>query len=469
MAISNYLSAEEASNYIYGNTSKADDNNIKKFLTNNMSGIEGLPYQFMESVDRRITKTSIGRKYADKIVSHLPLLFLTPCKQVFMDDFKTDDKEVIASALLAGNNIDPSLIKGKGRYYSVEFDYSTYFDYVNTMMRTVAIYLGIGNEKVTINGKTAKLRYFDWSKAQNSNFKTFFDASENVVFYLDSMTQISESFSNETTESSLASLINGFADNANEIKFLFGQGGGNTVSALYDSAGDITSSISSSLSGVASKLGGGIISSLASSGVNTVLDGGKIIFPEIWSDSNYDRSYSLNFKFRSPDHDSLSIYLNILKPYIMLLALVLPRMPQNSNPNAYREPFLVKAYSKGMFNVDMGIISSMSVTKGDQCQWNDDGLPTQIDISIDIKDLYSSLVMSGFGDNSVYEIVKNTSFMDFLANMAGLNVGQMEITKTIKMYMYLQAGNIRDIPSRAFRRIDNSISNLIGNMYDRLN
>lgn len=468
MPLYNYLTADEASSLINGNTSSEDVNNAKNFLTSNMCGIEGIPYQFMSSVDRRITGTSIGRKYGEKIISHLPLLFLTPCKQVFMDDFRESDQKTIANALFGGiQNLDSSLIEGKGRYYSVEFDFWNYFLYVNVMMQSVAVYLGLGDEEVTINGVKGKLKSFNWGVAQNVDFKTFFDAKENVIFYLDSLTQVSESFSNETTESSLASLINGFADNANEIRFLFGEGGSNLASTFADSAKDVTSSISSALSGAAQKLGGGIISSLSSSGVNTVLEGGKIIFPEIWSDSGFDRSYSINFKFRSPDHDSLSIYLNVLKPYIMLLAFVLPRMTADHDPNSYKEPFLVKAYSKGMFNIDMGIISGMNVTKGDQCQWNDDGLPTQIDISIDIKDLYSKLVMSNSSDK-IINVVKNTSFMDFLANMAGLNIGQMEIGRKIKMYYYLQSANIVNTPAKAYSRIQNAMSNIIADLYNLL-
>lgn len=465
MALSNYLNSTELSSYITG--SNTDTATVKKLLTTKLYGIQGMPYQFMNTVDRRLTGTSIGRKYASKIVSHLPLLFLTPCKQVFMDDFNDDDKQTIANTLFSGQSIDESLINGTGRYYSVQFDYESYFKYVNVMMRVVAIYLGIGDEKITINGYSKALKEFNWSKVQDDSFKTFFSAQENVIFYLDSMNQVSESYSNSTTESSLASMINGFADNANEIKFLFGSGGSSLASFAAETTSNITSSLSSALSGAASKLGGGIIGSLASSGVNTVLDGGKIIFPEIWSDSSFDRSYSINFKLRSPDHDSLSIYLNVLKPYIMLLALVLPRMPDSGDSNSYKEPFLVKAYSKGMFNIDMGMITGMNVTKGDECQWNDDGLPTQIDISIDIKDLYSSLVMSNYGDH-VSNIVKNTSFMDFLANTAGLNIGQMEIGRKLKMYYYLQYSNIKDIPSRGFSKIENGITNLMGNLYSKL-
>ena len=221
---------------------------------------------------------------------------------------------------------------------------------------------------------------------------------------MDGLSQVSEQYSNDTTESSLASQINGFADTANEIKFLFGEKGG-MIGSLYDSASEVTASITSSLSNVIGKLGGGIVESLADKGVNTILNGGKIIFPKIWSDSSAERSYSIDIKLRSPDHDSTSIFLNVLKPYCRILALTLPQL-MDDNPNGYKSPFLVKGSCKGMFNIDMGMITSMSVTKGAECCWNDDGLPTQIDINITIEDLYSSLAMSGFGRNNLVECMK---------------------------------------------------------------
>ena len=464
MPIANYTDEQDIQRILSGGT--YDDVDVKNMLINKMSGIEGLPYQFMENVDRRITGTEMGRKYTEKIISRIPLLFLTPCKPLFMDDFSDTDRQTALNAALNGGGSDTlELIEGKGRYYSAEFDYATYYKYLNCMLSAVAAFLGIYDQKITINGNTKKIGNISWQNELNPAFKSFFSSSENVIFYLDGLSSVSESFSNETTESSLASQINGFSDTTNEIRFLFGEKGG-LASALVDGATEITDSITSSLSKVIGSLGGGIVESLADKGVNTVLNGGKIIFPEIWSDSSAERSYSIDIKLRSPDHDSLSIFLNVLKPYCKILALCLPRL-MDDNPNGYRSPFLVKGFCKGLFSVDLGIISGLNVTKGAECCWNDDGLPTQIDISLDIKDLYSSIAMSGF-DTSTKNIVSNTSYMDFLANMAGLNIAQMEIGRRIRMYYYLTRARATNIPSNIFTRFDQSISRIMGNLYEIL-
>ena len=465
MPIANYAENADEITRILSQGTYYDDVDVQGMLLNKMAGIEAMPYQFLENVDRRITGTEMGRKYTEKIVSRIPLLFLTPCKPLFMDDFNDSDRQIAIDAALnggAGNTL--GLIEGKGRYYSAEFDYATYFKYVNVMLSAVSAFLGIYDQEMIINGNKRKIGTMAWQDELNPSFKSFFSASENLVFYLDGLSSVSESFSNETTESSLASQINGFTDTTNEIRFLFGEKGG-LAGALADGATEITSSITSSLSKVIGSLGGGIVQSLADKGVNTVLNGGKIVFPEIWSDSSADRSFSIDIKLRSPDHDSLSIFLNVLKPYCKILALCLPRL-MDDNPNGYRSPFLVKAYCKGLFNIDLGMITGLNVTKGAECCWNDDGLPTQIDISMDIKDLYSSIAMSG--DDKVKNIVSNTSYMDFLANMAGLNIGQMEIGRRIKMYYYLTKTNVATIPSRLYTRFDQAISRVMGNLYEIL-
>lgn len=483
--IGNYITDSELEAYIRGSDDLDIDNisqSVVKIMSTKTRGIEGLPYQFMENVDRRIIDTDVGRKYGERIFGRLPLLFLTPCEPLFMDDFDQSSKNAAMAALLGNTNDISGLINGSGRYYSVNFNYAEYYDYLNTMLACVAAYLSDGeggslfNKKIAIGDKGPKeIGKIDWSNELNSSFKTFFSCKENVIFYLDGLDTINETFTNDTTQSSIASTINGFSDIAKEVKFLFGENG-NAVADLVNSAAEITNNITNSLQGAITNVAGGIVGSLSNKGVNTVLNGGKIIFPEIWSDSDYSRSYSIEIKLRSPDHDNLSIFLNIIKPYCKLLALALPRArvgkDGNLDPNAYGAPFLVKAFSKGMFNIDMGIISSMSVNKGATCCWNDDGLPTQIDITLEIKDLYSKLAMSTLDVlhpiQSLSGIVNNTAYMDFLANMAGLNIAQMEVGRRITMAYYLSQTFLANGASSVFNRLDQGVSNLISKMYNIL-
>ena len=452
------------------------ENNLIDIMKNNLNGVEAMPYQFLQSVDNRINGTKIGRKYAEKIMNRMPLLFLTPCRPKALADFSKKDKDNIIQ-MLVDNSLDEELISGTGKYYSTTFAYEEYYRYLNCMLSAVSAFLNIYDEKIIINGNKSSIGTFNWTKELNSSFKTFFSSAENIVFYLNEFNSISENFSNSTRESSIASQINGTSDEVNEIKFLLGENSG-FLSRLANNTSKAVSSISSALSDIVGAVGGGIVGSLADEGINTIANGGKIIFPEIWSNSEYSRSYSLDIKLRSPDHDKLSIYLNILKPYCKILALCLPRVMESEelyDVNGYQSPFLVKAFSKGKFNIDMGMITGLSVNKGAECQWNDDGLPTQIDITLDIAELYSVLAMSGFDNNLIrfdknikrtMQIVNNTAYMDFLANMAGLNVGTMDVGKRIRMFFYLTKANLSLAPSMKYTEFEQIVSRIIGKAYE---
>ena len=437
-----------------------DNTEIMSVLRSNINGIFGLPYQFMESVDPRITGTDVGAKYAEKIISRWPLLFLTPCKQIFMKDFDQTDQENALYHLINGGTLN---VSGSGKYYTTQFNYDEYYDYVNKMMTALCYFTGLGDERVGIDGNS-QLKNVAWQNVNSDAFKSYFNAKEAVIFYLDGLTSMSENFSNSTTESSLASTINGYSDQANELKFLLGDDSALTKAAasLGEGIGDSISSILSNFSSVT----GGMLTDLASTGVSTVLTGGKIVFPKIWQESGFSRSYSFDIKLRSPDHDSLSILLNVLAPFIHLLGFVLPKNLEDGNPNGYTSPNLVKAYCKGMFNIDMGIITDMSVTRGAECQWNDDGLPTQIDVSITIEDLYSSLFMS----NSTFNVavVKNTALMDYMANLAGLNIADVEFGRRTKMLAYMDIAGLGRLDSTIFSKFDNAVANVLSNVYNLL-
>jgi hypothetical protein len=490
-ALLNYVEDTTTINDVDDMSIEEQQDLVNKMMSCTINGIEGMPYQFLPSVDIRLDGTGtgnrftsdnkIGRKYAEKIMARWPLLFLTPCHPQALADFDETDKSTLLGALTGDTSINEDLINGDGRYYNAAFAYDEYYRYLNCMLSAVTAFLGIYN--MSIPGfdyeSATKIGEYDWTKELNPDFKTFFSAKENVVFYLDGFNSVSESFSNDVTESSIASQINSTADTANELKFLLA-GNSSVISTISENVTDAVSSITSALSTALGTLGGGIVGSLADTGVNTIVNGGKIVFPQIWSNSSYSRDYSLSIKLRSPDNDTLSIFLNVIKPYCKILCLCLPRVMENEdhyNANGYMSPFLVKAFSKGMFNIDMGMITSLNVTKGAECKWNDDGLPTQIDIDITITDLYSSLAMSGFQSTGlignpfkavkeVWKIVNNTAYMDFLANMAGLNVGTMAIGRRVKMFKYLTQTSLKQYPSRKFTQFDQRISTLMSSLYE---
>ena len=433
------------------------------FIVSNLNGIYGIPYQFMPSVDPRINGSIMGRKYSEKIITKMPLLCITPGKVEFMSNYsKSEKKGVLASLISGGSETDiNNIIKNNGRYYTFAFAYDDYFNYVNGLCRTGAKFLDIHNVPINIGGTTAKASAFDWKLALNKNLKATLTSQEFIGFYMDSTDSVTESFGNDTTQSQLASTVNGFSDLAKEVGFLLGAGA-QDITNFIDKTG--IDSAMAAIDEIGKKyLGNSPLLSNIASNFQTVAIGGKLLFPEIWSDSTFSRNFDINIKLRTPDADVVSWYLNIYVPLCHLIALAAGH--QTDNVNGYYSPFLVRAYYKGLFNVDMGIVTDMSITKGKEAAWSIDGLPTEIDVSITIKDLYNMLSIVP-GDEPK-NFVTNNILMDYIANTCGININQMDIERSLHIYYILSRDKVKDIPNRTIRRFQDAIDTYAMDLYNK--
>lgn len=469
-------------------TSTTSDSPIKKLLgTNNIIGIHGAPYQFMDCVDRRISGTEFGENFAEDIIADMPLLMITPGEPSFLSGYTKKDKanilKILTSAVKSGGlgssakaavNDLLDTTSDTRRYYTFKFDYATYYNYVNPMLWNAAAYLGIADEVITIgNQKNKKLSSFNWSKAYNK-LKNYTGVQQFVSFFIDSENSIQESFSNETTTSQLGDSINSYSSIANELKFLQGAVLGTSPTLKNKDAYD---KAKETLDGVSKKyLNSSKLIKNLGQGVLTVASGGKLLFPEIWSDSRYSKSYDISIKLRTPDNDVLSWYLNICVPMMHLIALAAPRQ---LSANGYTSPFLIRAFYKGLFNVDMGMIDNLSFTKGKEGSWTPFGLPTEVDVSMSIKDMYQALFISGIktpgGIKSVVEgkikgddvkfILKNTAMMDYIASTCGVNINEPELARTVKMFKILYTNNMTLSGSQWAQGIQQDVLSSLSSMY----
>lgn len=449
---------EEVAFTTFENDNEAYLNDLEDYCkVETTRGIHGMPYQFLPVVDQRIDgkPDSFGRKYAEKIVSRMPILFLTPGIPKFMQGFKKNSKiDVLEKMLHMGHgsadvNMD-SVLKRGGRYYTFEMCYTEYFKYADTLCRSIAYYLGIEDEK--ING--VKLKKFSWLADTEDDLSKIVHYTKGVAFYINSDKQISESYSNSTGESSIAQSVNGLSSYAREAQFILGglsaSTGFNAVGNAYDRFTG-SENLNQNIENVNEfidkiMLGHGGIFSRLTSNVQTLVAGGKLIFPSIWEDSGTDNdSYDINLKLVCPDPTPIGLYLDIMVPMSMLICLAVPRA---ATANGYVSPFLVRGYYKGMFNCDMGIITRLSFTKGAEGSWTREGIPTVVDVSFSIKDLYSALTISNNSKESGVDshISNNIALLDWMANLCGINVNESDITRQIAMYLSTQSAfsRIRD-------------------------
>lgn len=447
------------------NTNSVSDNQIVDgLLVHNLNGVYGIPYQFMESVDPRLGNTIMGRKYSEKIISKMPLLYITPGKVEFMSNYSKAEQEGLLGTLLSNNTETDisNIIKNNGRYYTFTFADVDYFDYVNGLCRAGARFLGIQDVKIKVGGTEDKAKNFNWRYALNKNLKATFTDYKFIGFYVDSVDSVSESFSNDTTQSQLSSTVNGFSDTAREVGFLLGAGAGKQVQ-MFDE--DKRTQVMSTIDNISKKyLSGSTLLQNIASDFSTISVGGKLLFPEIWSDSSFSRNFDINLKLRTPDGDILSWYLNIYVPLCHLIALAAGH--QTENANGYYSPFLIRAFYKGLFNIDMGIVTDMTISKGKEAAWTVDGLPTEVDITLTIKDLYNMLSIVP-GDEPK-NFVSNNILMDYIANTCGININQMDIGRSLEIYYILTKNKITDLPSKILRRMATTIDAYAMNAYNNV-
>ena len=408
-----------------------------------LQGVFGAPYQFLPIVDPRQNNSESGSGYLDnsdnnlgyfgsifgeKIVARMPLLVMIPGVAEFLPGASEEEMQgVIGSLTNAGTAVLDSIANKPIKYFGLKPDWVRYFDYVNAMCNAAEVMLEIPPEHWFAENRT--LGVYDWSNNLNEvSRNTFLCYRGGVMFYTNAEPSYSESFSNSTVPSQLLSKINGLSEIGREINLIAGNFGGGALGKLADTfgngeGGNTSAEIQSKIANIASGAGGGggisgILGEIFS-GATTLIAGGHLMFPEIWSDSQYSRDLSFSIKLVSPDNDKISLYHNIIVPLLHIIAFT---APHNVDVNGYISPFLVKVYYKGMFNCDLGIINTVSITKGGEGNWNQSGIPTVVDVNINIKELYSQFTISNNNEDTTF--YDNLQLMDYVGNLCGINIAE---------------------------------------------
>lgn len=433
--------------------------NIANLDITHLRSVHGMPYQFLPWADNRINGSVsdlniMGRKYAEKIATRAPIMILQAGVPTFMKGWSEDQQTSIIESLIADIEMDKDtaeqIANTPGKYYSLKLVPGQYFQAVNEMTRAMAKLLGIADIEWVINGVEGTLGDIRWETVTNKN--AFGHYGNSVPFYIHSEPQISEALSNQVGPSQLLSKLNDIGRMGSEIQFLLGGASQKAGINLQNIIPGTKTAEELANSNVATD--GGIMDSIIDN-FQTAIAGGRFIFPDLWQDSQFSRSYNVTIKLDSPDADPISIFINIFVPLAHLLAFTLPR---SIGMNNYISPFLVRAYYKSMFHIDMGMITDCQITKGDVGAWTQQGLPTQVTVQLTIKDLYNLISLAtGWGNNS---ITSNPGQLDYIANMCGVNLDAPSIKRTIQLWWTINgAGSI-------VSRVETAFDGMLTTVYD---
>jgi len=243
-----------------------------------------------------------------------------------------------------------------------------------------------------------------------------------VCLNVESTGSISESFSSQTKQIPIHATFQGFASGARDV--IFSTSGGKTGVEAIDS---LISGTVDVLSNAASAVTGGLANPILAA-----LGGVNIEVPKMW-DSSDARLPTATYRMRlmSPYGNAFSQIQNIYIPLAMLLAGALPRATGNQT---HTSPFLCQVFNRGRMQTSLGIISSLSVSRGvSNLSFNKSGQAMAIDVDFTIEDLSSVMFMNvlqggllsmlkGITSLSKAASLEDNAFSDYLMVLAGVDV-----------------------------------------------
>ena len=250
----------------------------------------------------------------------------------------------------------------------------------------------VGSAKIEEGGvdfeRSLKLTPEDQKAPYPSNFGDYLaaeyeDGGAFVTLRVNSTGPVSETFSNTVVESDLASKFNSMSSSNKAAYFSFS--GGNLLGGAVGAV----------VGGVA-----GAVKDFVAGGLNAFNVGGLLALggsafvniPKHWENSQASlnkTAYTINLV--SPYGNPISQMMNIYIPLSLILAGCLP---QATGKQSYTSPYLVQLYDRGRQQTRLGMIESVSVTRGTtNLGFNKEGNAMGVDVTFSIVDLSSVVAM----------------------------------------------------------------------------
>lgn len=240
------------------------------------------------------------------------------------------------------------------------------------------------------------------------------DGGKFLQLRVDHTGSISESFSNSFGKPSIASKINGRSSDARNARFDLSDG--NTGVGIIDAA-----------TGALKNMMEGALDAIHLSGLMSLAGAAFVDIPDRWEDASTSfPTASYNIELRTPYGHRYARYTNLMVPLACILAGALPH---SAGKAAYTQPFLCSLFSRGRQQIRLGMIDSLSITRGaGNFGWNNKGEVLAIDVSFTVKDLSSIMhapIDSGFSlltpwKNMLFD--NENPFNDYMAVLGNLSL-----------------------------------------------
>lgn len=240
------------------------------------------------------------------------------------------------------------------------------------------------------------------------------DGGKFLQLRVDHTGSMNESFSNSFGKPSIANKINGMSSDARQARFDLSDG--NTGIGILDAA-----------TGALKKMVEGALDGVHLSGLMSLAGAAFVDIPDRWEDASTSfPTASYTIELRTPYGHRYSRFTNLMVPLACILAGALPH---STGKASYTQPFLCSLFSRGRQQVRLGMIDSLSITRGaGNFGWNNRGDCLAIDISFTVKDLSSIMhapIDSGFSltkpwKNMLFD--NENPFNDYMAVLGNLSL-----------------------------------------------
>lgn len=186
---------------------------------------------------------------------------------------------------------------------------------------------------------------------------------------------------------------------------------------------------------------------------------GKPMLPNIWRESSFSKSYSINFVFSSAYGNKLSLLLQVMYPTVKLFHLAAP----TGIGGFMTSPPICRVFSAGTINTEYGMISSFSIQR-DMKTLSDDGIPTSLSVNITVEDLNPFLYKEkpGWFNKSV-EL--STGLTIFMATLVGQNISTISRTARQKWNETMLNVEANISASDIANRINYGIADFVGGAF----
>ena len=343
-----------------------------------------------------------GRTYSNTFESDLPIVFIQPGKprinqKLFGSEGDTGVFNLGAGFNKFGNalvNTGKSVLTGgkdswrDSRWMSFKPAMDEYFVYLDTLLDNVRGGMGL-------MGDTSSSDFID------------VNSSYGMAFYMSKGSDVVESANNEYTTPEVAHEANSKQQEMREKRMIAQAGGG----TLADKASHWIQEAVKKIADI--PVIGSFVGALTEN-----LDGSQLYYPDTWGNSTFEKMYTLEFKFSSPYGDARSIFNYVYMPFLSLLTLSLPI--QNSY-YSYSQPFIVRMSAPGQFEVDMGVIRSLTIERGGEGKWSAEKLPREISVRINVSDMYPQMILSPGSSHLKY----NFGMLSYIDCLAGIRYDQL--------------------------------------------